>query len=749
MSKLTLNRRSFLGSLATVSAVATFPITLGGFRTVQAAERHTDILYWVTINSDNSVTFKIPQTEIGQAVTTTISQLLAEELEVSWSSVSTEFYDPNTNLDNNNVYVWTATLASMGAHSLFDPARVAGAQIRVMLIKAAAAHSGWNASDLVASDNFIHHKAKGKKLSYAELAPLAVHITPPSADQLQLKSANEWSLIGNPVDRIDLKPATSGDVEYGIDIDLPGMRHAAIRQCPVFGGTLRKLDVSGLASLSGAPMAVRIKGGHVGYNSPVPEGEDPDLWATPVTTSDAVAVVADTWWQAKQALNALHIEWDEGENKFRSSESLKKALSEKLDNTLSFSVSRGDVPTAMKDAAQTHRAEYTYPYMDPAPLEPLNCTALINKSRATVWSGSQYADEALRTIAKLTGLDRKQVSFRLMAAGGGFGRRAENDYIYQAVQIAMKFPDTPIKLLWSREESIQKSFYAPLTVARYKGALDSDGNISAWVCRAVSCQAGDQTYGSTEFPFHFPNSKIEYDRNTTSPLPFGWMRGVGYTQHLWMNFSFLDELARLAGKDPADVYRDLLHESKVPSDTKYHEIAIVRAKTLRRVLEKALELADWDATKVRKGSGRGIAVSDSEYYAGYGSSSAKAAVVDVTIGSDKSLTIDKVSITIDCGTVINPDVVKAQLEGGIAYALTNALYSEITVKGGRVQQSNFHDYKILKIHEMPPVEINILPGTGKPLSVGEDSLPITIAALVNAIADAGGPRIRSLPIKIS
>ncbi|WP_339671487.1 molybdopterin cofactor-binding domain-containing protein [Dasania marina] len=749
MSKLIISRRTFLSHIATASAVATFPITLGGCREKKTLEDNTEILYWVTINSDNSVTFKIPQSEIGQAVTTTISQLLAEELEVEWSSVNTEFYDPNTHLDNNNVYVWTATLGSMSAHYLFDPARVAGAQIRTMLIKAAALHSGWDESDLVASENHIHHKTSGKMLSYAGLATTAVTMTPPPSDQLKLKSPQEWTLVGNSMDRVDLKPATNGSVEYGIDIELPGMRHAAIRQCPVFGGTLQKLDETGLANLSGSPVTVRLKGGHVGYNSPVPEGEDPDLWATPVTTSDAVAVVADTWWQAKQALDTLRIVWNEGDNKHSSSDNLQQALSKKLDNALPFSVSRGDVPTAMKTSAQTHSAEYMYPFMDPAPMEPMNCTALVKKSSADVWSGSQYADEALRTIAKLTGLPRKQVNFNLMSSGGGFGRRAENDYIYQAVQIAMEIPGTPIKLLWSREESIQKSFYAPLTMARYEGAIDEGGEISAWVCRVASCQGGDQAYGATEFPFHFPNSQIEYNRDTKSPIPFGWMRGVGYTQHLWMNFGFLDELARLAGRDPADVYRAMLHESKVPSDIKHYEIAVERAKTLRRVLEKMLALTEWSTTNAHEGSGRGIAVSDTEYYAGYGATSSKAAVVDVTINAEGKLSLDKVFIVIDCGTVINPDVVRAQLEGGVAYALTNALHSEITVKDGKVQQSNFHDYPVLKIHEMPSVVIEILPGTGAPLSVGEDSVPITIAALVNAIADAGGPRIRNLPIKMS
>lgn len=747
MSDFTIDRRSLLAAVAKVSVVATFPVTFGGFQAAQASQEKADALYWVAINSDNSVTLTIPQSEIGQAVTTTISQLLAEELEVSWASINTQFFDPNTNLDNNNVYVWTATLGSMSAHYLFDPARVAGAQIRTMLIKAAALHSGWHEADLVASENFVHHKTGGEKLSYAELAPAAVKIMPPDPDELKLKPASEWTTLGTSVPRLDLKAATSGGIEYGIDVELPGMRHAAIRQCPVFGGKLKSFEQSALASMSGSPIAIHLEGGHVGYNSPVPEGEDPDLWATPVTTSDAVAVVADTWWQAKRALDSLEIQWNEGEHKSTSSGDLLKALSSKLDTSLPFSASRGDVSEAMKNASQTHSADYIYPFMEPAPMEPMNCVALVTKSGASVWAGTQYTEDGLRIVSELTGLPREKVTFHLMNSGGGFGRRCQNDYIYQATQIATRFPGTPIKMLWSREECVQKSFYVPLTLARYSGAIDSEGNVSAWVCRAASVQGGDQAYGSSEFPFYFSNSHIEYDRSTPSPVPFGWMRGVGYTQHLWMNLGFLDELARLAGRDPADVYRHLLQESRVPPDIDQYAIAVGRIRTLRVILEKTLELTKWDTAKVADGSGRGLAVSDSEYYAGYGSSSSKAAVVDVTIPSGGPLSIDRVFIAIDCGTVINPDVVKAQLEGGVAYALTNVLHSQITIEEGRVQQSNFHDYPILKMHEMPPVEVVILPGKGKPLSVGEDAVPITIAALVNAIADAGGPRIRSLPIE--
>ena len=747
MSDVAMDRRSFLGCLAKVSVVATFPVTFAGFQEVSASEKKADALYWVDINSDNSVTLTIPQSEIGQAVTTTISQLLAEELEISWSSVRTRFFDPNTSLDNSNVYVWTATLGSMSAHYLFDPARVAGAQIRLMLVKAAAMQSGWNEVDLVASGNFVHHRASGEKISYAELAAQAVEFTPVAPEQIKLKPSSRWTLVGTSAERLDVKAATSGGIEYGIDVELPGMRHAAIRQCPVFGGKLKSVDESGLAGLSGAPIVILLEGGHVGYNSPVPEGEDPDLWATPVTTSDAVVVVADTWWEAKRGLDSLEVEWDEGAQGSVSSDDLLKALSGKLESSLSVSVSRGDVQGAMKSAARTHFAEYLYPFMEPAPMEPMNCVALVTRSGASVWTGTQYAEDGLRLVSELTGLPRKQINFHLMNSGGGFGRRCQNDYIYQATQIAIKLSGTPVKLLWSREETVRKSFYVPLTLARYEGAIDDEGNISAWVCRAASVEGGDQAYGATEIPFHFANSNTEYDRSTPSPLPFGWMRGVGYSQHLWMNLGFLDELARLAGRDPADVYRGLLQESRVPPNMEHYDIAVNRVKSLRHVLEKTLQLTQWGTTKAGVRSGRGLAVSDSEYYAGYGASSTKAAVVDVSIPSDGELSIDRVFIAIDCGTVVNPDVVKAQLEGGVAFALTNVLHSEITVKNGRVQQSNFHDYPILKMQEMPPVEIAILPGAGKPLSVGEDAVPITIAALVNAIADAGGPRIRSLPIK--
>lgn len=747
MSEASFSRRAFLRLIGSSSAIAIFPVSIGGCGKLDSELAPVDLLYWVTINADNTVTVKIPQTEIGQGVTTTIAQLLAEELEADWDGIQTEFYDPNIHLQNGEPFVWTTTLGSLSAHYLFDPARIAGAQIRLMLIEAASMTLGVSEGSLSAERSFVIHASSGRKVSYAEIAEEASTVVPPDPNALILKEASDWRLIGKHVDRLDSSAAARGETIFGIDVDLPGMRFAAIRQSPVFGGSLESIDDSRLKDLPGAPEAISLEGGHVGYNSPVPEGEDPELWAVAVTTDDAVAVVADSWWQAATGLEALDIKWVDGPNEQFSSEGLKNELSAKLDETLPYVETVGDVTQALENSNIVHTAEYFYPFMDPAPLEPLNCTVLVNESSVTVWTGTQYSDDVLRMTSEITGIPSENVSLQLMPAGGGFGRRLQNDFVYQAVQIANAYRGIPIKLLWSREECIRRSCYAPMTLVRYRGAIDSDGQISAWICKAASGKSADQAYGSTRIPFHFRNSRIEYDRSSHSPVPFGWMRGVGFTQHVWMNFGFLDELARLAKRDPANVYKELLEESAIPEDIPDRNIAVARARGMRRVLEFALDHVKWHERKSREFKGRGLAVSDSEYYAGYGGTSTKAAVVDVTIGRDGDIMVDKVFIAISCGTVINPDIVRAQLEGGVAYALTVALHSQITVEDGQVQQSNFHDYRILQMQEMPMVEIEILPSTGTPLSVGEDAVPVTIAALVNAIADAGGPRIRSLPIR--
>ncbi len=737
---MTLNRRNFLQGTAALGAAILFPITRAG--AASPAAPVTEILSWIAINADNSITFRVPQTELGQAVTTTIPQILAEELDATWGSVRTEFYDPRQNRPDGTPYGWTVTLGSSSAHYLFQPARIAAAQVRDMLMTAAAARLGVAKDQLSSGDNRVHAPS-GASLTYAALAAEAVQLTPPAPEALIFRNPADRRYVGRAVPRLHVPAVTTGTLVYGIDVDLPGMRFAAVRQSPVFGGTLRGVDESPLADMPGNPVLIRLKGGFVGYNSPVPAGEDPDLWAAPVNTDDAVVVVADSWWQAKTALEALEIDWDPGAHTDFSTSALQQRFSDMAKGDLPVVLERGNVAGAQA-AGQHLTSEYVFPYMDPAPLEPLNCTVLVEDGRVALWTGSQYGDDAHRIAAELTGTPPENVTLHLMNCGGGFGRRLQNDFVHQAVQIANQMRGTPVKLLWTREECIQRSAYAPFTVARFAGVIDAEGRVDSWAMNIVSGRSAEQSYGGTSFPFFFPNMRIGYQRDDSAPLPFGWMRGVGMTQHLWINYGFLGELAVAAGRDQRDFYRDLLDPRHIPDDLETRDIALERAAHLRAMLDRAAQDADWDAP-LPAGRGRGIVVADTAYYAGY-ESATKAAVAHVTLGQG-TVRVDKVAIHINAGTVINPGVVRDQLEGAVIYALTDTFLSEITVENGQVQQSNFGDYPVLLMDRIPQIEVHILPDDRPPLGVGEDATPITIAAVLNAIADAGGPRIRSLPVK--
>ncbi|GJE44732.1 xanthine dehydrogenase family protein molybdopterin-binding subunit [Methylobacterium soli] len=748
MTNSSLARRAFLKGFGAVSAGIIFPVAAHGVTLAKPqgrpATRGTEILSWIVIHEDNAVTVVVPQTEIGQGVTTTLRQMVGEELDLDWATMRTAFYDPNVNKTRGNPYVWTATLGSSSAHSLFKPSRIAAAQIRAMLIAAAAARLRVAADELTCANNVVRHEKSGRQLSYAALAPAAAKLTPPAADAVTLKAPDAWTRIGKPLPQVDTPLMTRGALRYGIDLELPGMRFAAIRQSPVFGGKLVGIDAAKLKGLPGAPRVVTVKGGFVGYNSPVPEGEDPAIWTAEVHMDDAVAVVADSWWQAKTALEALAITWDEGPHAKFSSGALARKLSQKVQGELPTVLAVGDIDAAFREAAKTHSAEYTYPYLDPAPLEPLNCTVLVKRDAVQVWAGTQFADDAHELTCKLVNLPPEKVHLHLVPCGGGFGRRLQNDFVHQAVQIGRAMPGVPVKLLWTREECIQRSAYAPLSVMKLAAALDARGMISGWRSKLATAKSAEQSYGSARFQFEFPAILAQYHRDEEAPLQFGWMRGVGQTQYLWMNYAFFDELAGLAGRDRVAFIRAHLDPERIPAALEKRDAAVARAQTLRRVLDAAVAKAAWGAKAPR--SGRGIVVSDTSYYAGYESAS-KVGIVDVTLREDGTVSVDKVAITIDCGVVINPDIVRRQLEGCVSYALTNAFLSEITVENGRVQQSNFHDYPILKMAQVPKIEVNLLPSEDLPTGVGEDAVPITIAALVNAIADAGGPRIRSLPIR--
>ncbi|GBH31013.1 isoquinoline 1-oxidoreductase subunit beta [Sphingobium xenophagum] len=732
------DRRSLLKSIAAVSAGVVFPVTMTGCRVADPKPSDSvELFSWVVMMPDNTVRIRIPQSDIGQGVVTTLSQVLAEELDLKWSSIRPEFFDPLTNLKRNNVYVYTCTESSWSADRLFNPMRMAGAQIRQMLLTAAARRSGFDVADLRTEESSIILPGGGRQ-SYAEVASAASHIAPPHPSRVKLKDPADYRLIGKPIKRLDLVPKTTGKLEYGIDVDLPGMLYAVVQQSPVYGGKLVSFDEQAIAKMPGVVGVVRIAAGPCGLNGPLADGgEDYGM-------DDAVAVVADSFWRARKALLALPIEWDDGEFAHTSSESIMANLVSRAGRPQPVVREAGDFAGSIGRAHRVIEADYSYPFMDAMPLEPINCTAWLNSDGLQVWASTQFAQEAHRLAAVTAGLPPERVQFNLPYVGGGFGRRCQNEYVSQAVQIAKAIPGKPIKMIWTREEMMARGYPPPITISRFKAGLDEKGNVIAWFNRVISGTAPDQSYGPARLPHYVPNLRIEYARVKT-PQPFGWMRGVAFTQHVWMNQGFQDELAVAAGRDPVDLYMDLLDEGSVPTDLKGRDVAIRRIRHMRAVLKRVCQIADWE-TPLSQGRGKGVSVSDFSYWDTYHTGTASS-VVEVTLDGKGGLRVDHVYVVMNCGRILNPEVVRGQVEGSIFWAITTALYGKITLKDGRVVQRNFQDHNVARLATAcRNIVVELVESDDHPAGVGEDAVPIVMTAMLNAIYDAGGPRIRSLPL---
>jgi len=750
MSKQVFNnkRRAFLIGAAMTSAGALFTVAgcspnkntqQSGGPAVAANSGGQELNVWITIRPDNKVILKIPQTEIGQGGLTSISQLLAEELDVKWSDVMPEFYDPSVNLANNNVYVYTATLGSGGISNLTDPARIAAAQIRSMLIHAAAKRWNQPADTLDTAAGSVLHKASGRSILYADVAADAVKMPVPDPKTVLLKSPDKWQYIGKSVPRVDIPSKVDGSATYGIDIYFPGMKYAAVRQSPVFGGRLKAFDATEAKKHAGVIDVVRIKAGPSGSNDPTPG------WGADFGMDDAVAVIADDWWTAKTVLESLHVEWDEGSfanaNSKAIAEDFQKALAQP-GSGMKVVRDEGNVDAALGKAKRQFEATFSVPFAEHAPMEPINCTAIVRDGGVEVWAGSQYPDEALRIAAKAANVSVEKVRLHPVLAGGGFGRRINSDYVSQAVQVAQAVKGTPVKLLWTREESIRRSYYPPYTLSKFRAGIDGHGKLIAWESASVGGRAQDQSYGTARLPHLIPNIRVSYEMRTTPP-PFGWKRGVGFSQHHWMNQYFLNEIARASGQDPVEFQLALLRADELPQNIEKRDLALDRIVALRRVLEKLRDTVKWPV-KSSPGRGRGIAVHDQSYWPEY-SAAASAAMVEVSMQKD-GLKVDRVVVVIDAGRVVNPNNAIAQIQGGVAFGLTDFLYSQISLENGKVVQSNFHDYPILKMAAMPSVEVHFLPSEAHSHGIGETPVPLVIAAVANAIADAGGPPIRGLPV---
>ena len=668
-----------------------------------------EITAWILIQPDNTVTIRIANSEMGQGALTGLAMLVAEELECDWATVRTAFVRPEENLRRRELWgdLSTGASRSIGFNQL--ALRQAGAVAREMLIGAAAARWNVPATECIAKASTITHEPSERTVTFGAVAADAAKITPPA--DIRLKEPGEWKLAGKPTRRLDVRDKITGHTTYAIDVRLPGMLYAAIVQCPIYGGRLKSADESAIARMPGVRKLVRMP--------------------------DAVAVVADSWWRAKRAVEALPVAWDDCGHATLSSASIAAFVREGLvAKEAQVGRADGDAAAALARAARRVEAEYTVPFLPHATMEPQNCTAHVRPDVVEVWAPTQDSTTALATAAFAAGVPNEKVVVHRTMLGGGFGRRGViQDFVRQAVLIA-KEVDAPVKLVWTREEDVQHDFYRPFGMARLVAGLDTDGMPLALTIRlagpsfvaTMMPQVGinfvDRSYLSgliEEMAYEVPNYLLDYVIRPT-PVPIGVWRAINYTQNAFYKESFIDEMAHAAGADPYLYRRRLLRNSP---------------KNLA-VLDAAAAKAGW-GTPPPAGIYRGIAVMEV-----VGSYCAQVVEVSVERGSVR---VHRVVAALDCGHVVNPLSIEMQVQGCVVYALTAALNGEITIDGGVAEQSNFHDCEMLRIADVPHVETVIVPSGGFWGGVGEPPVPPLAPALCNAIFAATGKRVRDLPVK--
>jgi isoquinoline 1-oxidoreductase beta subunit len=662
---------------------------------------------WVHISHDDTVTLVIDKSEMGQGVVTSLAMLLAEELEFDWKKVRTEFA-PAAPPYFNPLFGVQGTGGSTSIRASWGPLTKAGAAAREMLIAAAAQQWYVEPSACHAENGAVVHTATSKRLGYGalveEAAKLPVPANPP------LKDPKNYKYIGKPVKRLDTPSKVTGKAGFGIDVRLPNIQHAVVARCPVIGGKVKSFDDSKAKAVRGVKQVVQI--------------------------STGIAVVADNTWSAMQGSRALQITWEEGANAAVSTDSIRKLYLEQAKKPAAIARKDGDADTALAGAAKKVEAAYEVPFLAHATMEPINCAADVRADGCDVYAPTQFQTINQMTAARITGLKPEQVRIHTTFLGGGFGRRSEQDFITEAVEIS-KAAGVPVQVTWSREDDIQHDFYRPAVYTKLVAGLDADGWPVAWKSRIVcpsimsrffpgSVKNGideSSVEGQANIKYGIPNYLFEYALTDTG-IPVGFWRSVGNSQNGYITECFVDELAKAGGKDPFEFRRKLL----------------ANAPRHRGVLELAASKAGW-GQPLPAGRTRGIAMVES-----FGSFVAEVAEVSVNRGSGE-VRVHRVVCAIDCGRHVNPDTIAAQMEGGIAYGLTAALKGLITIDKGRVQQSNFHDYEMLRLNEMPRVEVHIVPSNEPPGGVGEPGTPPIAPAVCNAIFAATGKPVRRLPIR--
>jgi isoquinoline 1-oxidoreductase subunit beta len=712
-----LNRRAFVIGTAAVGAglALGFDLPLGGPGVVRAADGSPEVNAWVVIRPDDTVVIRIARSEMGQGSLTGLAQLVAEELDCDWSKVTTEFPTPGQSVARKRAWGDFSTGGSRGIRASHEYVRKGGAAARMMLVQAAADEWKVPPNECTAANSVITHSPTGKTTTYGKVVEAAARLTPPA--DVKLKDPKDWKVAGKGVKRLDTPDKTTGATIYGIDVKLPGMLNAAIKDCPVTGGKLKSFDEAKIVDMKGVKKVVRVG-------------------------DSAVAVVADTWWHAKTALDALPIVWDEGENAKVTSASIAKWLEEGLDSGPAFVGNEsGDVNAALAGAVKKVEAVYSYPYQNHATMEPMNATALYTADKCEVWCGTQNGEAAFAAVLEASGLPADKCDVHKQLLGTGFGRRGQTDYVRQAVEIAKQMPGTPVKLIWSREEDMTHGRYHPITQCKMVGGFDADNNLTALHMR-ISGQsilfslrpealvngkdpatfAGLNPSGEAAFGYSVPNLLIEHSMRNPHIIP-GFWRGVNVNHNAIYLECFMDELAQAAGQDPLEFRRKLM--AKNPKNL--------------AVLNAVAEKIGW-GKPAPQGVYRGLA-----HLHAYASYVAGAAEISVTDGN--KIKVLRIVAATDPGYAVNPAQIERQIAGSFVYGLSGLFYGGCTVKDGAIEQTNFDTYNSMRIAEMPKVESIVMPSGGFWGGVGEPTIGVAAPAVLNAYFAATGKRIRSVPLR--
>jgi len=701
-----LNRRDFLktGAVAGTGLVLGFDLpSRPGL--AEAAEAPFAPNAWIRVGTDNLVTIVVDRSEMGQGVQTSLPMLVAEELEADWSKIRIETAPADPKY-NNPLFGFQGTGGSTSIRAAWTPLRKAGAAARDMLVTAAA--QTWNVDKATckADKGAVVHTPTGRRLTYGELAAKAATLPVPA--DVPLKDAKQFKIIGTRLARLDTPAKVDGSAQFGIDVRVPGMLTAVMARCPVFGGKVARFDATRAKAVRGVKDVVQATGG--------------------------IAVVAETYWPALKGTKALDITWDEGPDAGNNTPSISKAFQDLAQKPGVVARKVGDADAALASAATKIEAAYESPFQAHAAMEPMNCTAHVRPDGCDIWAPTQFQTGTVQTVQAITGLQPGAIKVHTTFLGGGFGRRFEMDFIRDAVEIS-KTVNAPVKVVSPREDDIQHDFYRPASYSRLTAGLDTSGAPVAWTHTIVSPSIMSRVFpeavqngidpssveGGQDLPYAIANLRVDYHLKDVG-IPVGFWRSVGNSQNIFATESFIDEVAAAAKKDPYEFRRALL------SDKPRH----------KAVLELAATKAGW-GKPLPKGRARGIAVAES-----FGSFVAH--VVEVSLDPEEGVRVHRVVAAVDCGSIVNPDTIEAQIQSAVVFGLTATLKSGITIDRGRVAQQNFDDYPMLRLAETPSVEVFIVPSAEAPGGIGEPGVPPLAPAVVNAVFALTGKRLRRLPV---